>query len=300
MKFKKSLSAMMAAAVVAGVSVTPAFALEYNYTTGGDNGFYPSTSATADAIANSGKIVVGSDGTIQNNTSGNVTSGPLSSFELPVGEYPDSWGKETDIAIAQNSIFPNVLAPTTQMTNVHAPVQYDTGRINSSALPTPNQQSYYVGSTNGGATYYYANGALNGVPTKEAPMQAIDSDGAIGSLSIPSIGVNEKIYDGTSVDNMKKGLAHFNETAGWEGNIGLAGHNRGSYGVFQNISKLKVGDTMTYTTAYGTKTYKVVSIGTCSTTDTSGLVQDGTNKITMYTCVANRPDIKRKVVAVQV
>ena len=52
-----------------------------------------------------------------------------------------------------------------------------------------------------------------------------------------------------------------------------------------------------YTTAYGVRTYQVTSIETVSVYDTSGLAQDGTFKLTMYTCQANQPDVKLKVVA---
>ena len=58
-----------------------------------------------------------------------------------------------------------------------------------------------------------------------------------------------------------------------------------------------MGDTITYTTAYGTLTYVVSHVGTCATTDTSGLLQDGTNKLTMYTCKEGRPSVKLCVVA---
>lgn len=288
MNFKRSVSMVLAVAALSAPSVISAQALEYNYTSGVSQGFYQSTSVSTNAISDSGKIVVGSDGTIAANTSGNVTSSPLSALNLPIGEYPDSWGKETDVAIAQNTIFPNVLAPTTQMSNVRYPVQYDTGRINSAALPTPNQQSYYN------------NAYAAGVATKDAPMQALKADGTIAHLEIPAVGISESIYEGTSTQSMRKGLGHFAETSGWEGNVALAGHNRGSYGHLKNLKNVKVGDIMTYTTAYGTKTYRVVSVGTCKTTDTSGLVQDGSNKLTLYTCVENQPNIKRMVVAVQI
>ena len=139
-----------------------------------------------------------------------------------------------------------------------------------------------------------------GVTTQEAPMDKITSGGAIAKVEIPSIGVSELVYEGTSNESMRSGRGHFAETSGWEGNIGLAGHNRGTYGVFENLSSLKIGDLITYTTAYGVKQYKVMSISTCSATDTSGLLQDGTNKLTLYTCVANQPSIRRMVVAVQV
>ena len=55
----------------------------------------------------------------------------------------------------------------------------------------------------------------------------------------------------------------------------------------------------TYTTLYGTRNYVVSDISYCATTDTSGLLQDGTNKLTMYTCKANDPSVKLRVTAVE-
>ena len=49
------------------------------------------------------------------------------------------------------------------------------------------------------------------------------SDGSLGTLSIPAIGVSTKIYEGTGTDSMKKGAAHFEDTSIWDGNICLAG-----------------------------------------------------------------------------
>lgn len=54
---------------------------------------------------------------------------------------------------------------------------------------------------------------------------------------------------------------------------------------------------MYYTTAYGTRTYQVTCIDAVSVNDTSGLAQDGSYKLTMYTCKANQPELKLKVVA---
>src|SRR5699024_6243347 len=64
MKKNKLFATALAMMVMAGNCVIPAFALEYNYTTDPYDGFYKSTSADDDAIANSDTIVVGSDGTI--------------------------------------------------------------------------------------------------------------------------------------------------------------------------------------------------------------------------------------------
>ena len=41
---------------------------------------------------------------------------------------------------------------------------------------------------------------------------------------------------------MRKGIAHFDCTSGWTGNIGLAGHNRGSSASFAKLKDVQIGD----------------------------------------------------------
>lgn len=286
MKIYRFTSLTLALVLSIGMATVPAAALEYEFSSE-DSGqhFYQATTVGTDAAANSSTIIVGADGTIGTDESNMPSSSPLSVLNLPVGEYPDSWGSATDIAIAQNTIFPNAFAPTTQWSNIAGWVGYDTVKVSSGALPTGAEMNY-------GAIY----GTTNATAVNKMP--AITNGGAIAKLSIPSIGLNKYIYDGTSQYNMKRGIAHFDCTSGWDGNIALAGHNRPvSTAAFAKLKDLTYGDVIYYTTAYGMRTYQVSSIETCATTDTSGLLQDGTNKLTMYTCKMNQPDVKLKVVA---
>ena len=107
------------------------------------------------------------------------------------------------------------------------------------------------------------------------------------------------MYDGTETSVLNKGVGHFTCTGGWEGNVAFAGHNRSSKytAAFKNLKNVDYGNLVYYTTAYGTRTYMVTSIETVSVNDTTGLLQDGSNKLTMYTCIANQPSVKLKVVA---
>lgn len=276
---------LMTAAIASSLMITPASALEYDFSSDAPGAsFYQATAVGADAAADSGTIVVGVDGTIGTDEATMPSSSPLSALDLPVGEYPDAWGTATDIAIAQNTVFANAYAPPTQWTNVPGWTIYDTTNINSGALPTGNEEAI--------------NALNNSCVTALNPMPAITVGGAIGQLSIPSIGLTKYIYEGTSQSNMAKGIAHFESTSGWNGNIGLAGHNRpASWAAFAKLKDVNYGDLVYYTTAYGTRTYQVTGISTCATTDTSGLLQDGTNKLTMYTCKMNQPEVKLMVTA---
>jgi len=307
LNLKRALTLAAVSCLALSMSV-PAFALEYNFESDAPGRtFYQSTSTDQNYIADSGQIVVGMDGTVSSGVTGNVSSSPLSVLDLPVGEYPDAWGSATDVAIAQNSVYPNELGPTTQTVGIYIPTFTPT--VDSGALPTG--YNYLPAAVNGYGVYGVnshtgyavdANGNIlhgaMGVATNVSPMPTITKGGAIARLQIPSIGLNKYVYEGTTQSNMSKGIAHFDSTSGWTGNIALAGHNRPvSWAAFAKLKDVKLGDTVTYTTAYGTATYVVSNITTCATTDTSGLLQDGTNKITMYTCKANQPEVKLCVVA---
>ena len=328
---KNRIASLLLSAAIASSMMVPAFALEYNYGPA-DTGqeFFQATSVGTDAAADSGSIVVGSDGTIGTDEATMPTnSTPMSVQQLPVGDFPDSWGMATDVAIAQNTIYPNVLNATTQWSGIYGAVGYDNYDISSGALPTGYQQMIeslptlaavtpvyglanavpiYTGGTYG----YYAYGnylynPLNGAyyaystaATALTPMPKLnDSTTAIAKLSIPSVGMNKYVYEGTGSTPLSKGVGHFDCTPGWNGNIGLAGHNRNNSNTaaFQKLKDVEYGDLVYYTTAYGTRVYQVTSIDTVSVNDTSGLAQDGSYKLTMYTCKANQPDVKLKVVA---
>lgn len=127
----------------------------------------------------------------------------------------------------------------------------------------------------------------------------VRSDGSIGTIKIPSLGINMKVWEGETNESMAKGVAHYSSTTGWDGNIGLCGHNRGAKYVIGSIKDLKVGDTITYTTVYGTRTYAVSYVGTISNTDWSRLQATADNRVTITTCLANEPDYRVCVQAVE-
>lgn len=56
----------------------------------------------------------------------------------------------------------------------------------------------------------------------------IEDDIASWRIKIPKIGLDAPILDGTDDETLKKAVGHFSESSTWEGNIGLASHNRGS------------------------------------------------------------------------
>lgn len=115
------------------------------------------------------------------------------------------------------------------------------------------------------------------------------SDGSLGTLKIPSIGLTVKVYEGTGSAPLLKGAGHFTGTTAWDGNYCVAAHNRGVRNDFGRIHTLKAGDTITLTTPLGTRTYSVTSVSKVGVTDTSMLEATADNCITLFTCVENQP-----------
>lgn len=125
-------------------------------------------------------------------------------------------------------------------------------------------------------------------------------DGSIGTVSISRVGLKAKVYEGATDSSMAKGAGHYTGSGLYDGNIGLFGHNRGSNAFFAKLKNVKIGDTVTYKTSVGTKTYEVNFVGTIASTDFSYLNEMGDNRITMITCIANQPSLRLCVQAKEI
>jgi len=119
--------------------------------------------------------------------------------------------------------------------------------------------------------------------------EVLRDDGSIGTLKISEIGLNLKVFDGTTSTSMKKGVGHFVETSYWDGNIALAAHNRGVNNNFGKLKKLSKGDVITYKTELGTRKYEVYFVGQIGVTDLSRLSPSNENLLTLITCVEDQP-----------
>ena len=124
-------------------------------------------------------------------------------------------------------------------------------------------------------------------------------DGSIGTVKIPSLKINMKVWEGETAESMNKGLGHYSSTSAWDGNVAVCGHNRGSKYVIGSIKDLNQGDIITYTTIYGTRTYAVETVKIISNTDWSYLQSTADNRITLTTCLADHPESRVLVQAVE-
>lgn len=120
-------------------------------------------------------------------------------------------------------------------------------------------------------------------------------------IKIPKINVNAPIKTGTSQEILALAVGHFPESTKWNGNVALAGHNRGyRCNFFQNIKDLEIGDKIIYSTNQGERTYKVVLNKIIKQTDWTYLQETKDNRLTLITCVENMHDYRRCIQAVEV
>ena len=124
-------------------------------------------------------------------------------------------------------------------------------------------------------------------------------DGSIGTIRIPSLKIDMKVWEGETDASMKKGMGHYSSTSAWDGNAGFCGHNRGTKYAIGAIKDLKQGDAITYTTIYGTRTYTVTMVKIISNSDWSYLQSTSDNRITLTTCLADHPESRVVVQAVE-
>lgn len=116
-----------------------------------------------------------------------------------------------------------------------------------------------------------------------------DASGKMGTINIPSIGVSAGVYESLTdeMEAMTKGIAHFAETSGWDGNVGVCAHNwteSGNGAYFKNLDSVSKGDTITYATSLGTRTYKVVTKEIIAEDNFDYLARTDDNRLTLITC----------------
>ena len=254
------------------------------------------------------------------NAPGDQEYGKPTSFE-PVVTADGGAMKNEDLSKSAARIPPGFGTPTSYMLNTGeyltpnlVPSQMaGAGQVNGNVavvMPSSSGSTTAPGSTNAAAP-----GSTGGYPivdtsTSTSPTTSVGftevtsalyySDGSLGTLKIPSIGLSVGVYEGTDSAPLLKGAGHFTGTSIWLGNIPIAGHNRGVRNDFGKIHTLSPGDSITFTTKLGTRTYAVSAVTKVSVNDTSGLEPTAANQITLYTCVEDQPAYRWCVTAREV
>ncbi len=293
MKHINKIAALALSAVAALSMTAPAFAADYSYTTKAPQDYYGSTSY---------EDVYGS----QYNYGGrNVVD-----YDVPELEY--GLQSTTMTGVMERTILPGlqqVVASSAQAAYLSLPADAESSFTPLRLLSPQSLEGGFAGAP-------YGTGAGSGstVPViPETPQITVPStpaytsvqgmaykDGSIGTLKISKLGISVKVWEGETTTNMAKGVAHYSSTSAWDGNVGLAGHNRGGKFNIGAIKNLVAGDTITYTTMYGTRTYQVTSVKTIANNDWSYLQSTADNRITITTCLENHPESRVMVQAVEV
>ncbi len=119
----------------------------------------------------------------------------------------------------------------------------------------------------------------------------------VGEISIPGIGVELMVVQGSDKEALRKGPGHIEETQlpGAGGNFAVAG-DRVLYGApFLNLNEVGTGDEITVKMPYATFVYRVRESFIVTPDDVSVLQPVGYEAITLLTC--DPPwDIKQRIV----
>ena len=140
--------------------------------------------------------------------------------------------------------------------------------------------------------------------TEDVEQEVTEDDGfeedLIGSLKIEKINLNGTVKEGSTNEILRDYIGHIEETAKYDGNVGLAAHNRGNkYSYFARINELEPGDERVYTTKYGERKYIVDTKKEILETDWSNLEGTSDNRLTLITCIKNKVNQRLCVQAVQ-
>lgn len=183
---------------------------------------------------------------------------------------------------------------------------YDATSVDTTVISVPKNKTIGIRTIPNAVYNLNTSGLIQDVlpkfeyAEKTTLSDVLETDGSIGRLKINAIDLNLKVYEGTTETSMKKGLGHFISSDYYEGNVCIAGHNRGVNTNFGKLKKLEIGDKITYKTKLGSKNYKVTSIEKISADDFSKLTSTQQNKITLITCVENQPMLRLCVQAEEI
>ena len=256
---KHKLCAILSAVLLCALCVAPAHALEYAFAGADDYLFGRPTS----------------DDTICEWENPNVDRSKNTALIPPGFGTPTSYLPGSGVYLTPNLV-PGALSG---------------GLVNQTGSGYPTFGSGVTLDSNGFPTVDTGTGASS-IAFTEVTSDFYYSNGSLGTLKIPSIGLTVSVYEGTDSSALAKGAGHFENTSIWAGNCAIAGHNRGVRNDFGKIHTLSAGDIITLTTVLGTRTYAVSSVTKVSVNDVSGLEPSATNMITLYTCVMDQPEYR--------
>lgn len=152
--------------------------------------------------------------------------------------------------------------------------------VESSVVTTPSSNT--VADTKEQVTASLAS--LAGSITKDELYTSLPSKGEeFAKLSIPKLDITLPIYEGTTEEDLKKGVGHYSDSVlpGENDNSILSGHRDT---VFRNLDKLEKGDQLVITTSEHTFRYQIQKIRIVDKDDKTVIVPKPRATLTLTTC----------------
>ena len=130
-----------------------------------------------------------------------------------------------------------------------------------------------------------AVGVLSGTPT--AASSPVPQGFPLGTLSVPKLGLMTPILQGTSAEELNRGVGHYRITAlpGSKRTIAIAGHRTTHGRTFRHLDRLRRGDRITFTMWNGRKfVYEVMGSRIVRFDAWNILANKGYEKLVLTTC----------------
>ncbi len=118
-------------------------------------------------------------------------------------------------------------------------------------------------------------------------------------VSIPRLGLEQSIVQGTDPEALKQGVGQVDNNAipgGATGNVSLAAHNDVYGELFKNLDQMQVGDEFYIQTASQTFTYRVTGTDIVDPSDVHVMGDQGRPTATLISCYPYRVNSKRYIV----
>jgi sortase A len=284
---KKLISIFIAIIMFMSMSI-PALAHNYQFSSGANNSDVFGKSTSTDALVSHDPLT---DNTRRNKDaaynpppfgvgSGNIPTDQSSPYHENSRRQSGGTGGNFSMGVSYTPI--NTGGSVSPMSVSYAPIN------NSGSPPPPTAGANHDYSSMLPPTSVFSFDTLNIEPLYY-------EDGSIGTLHFPKLNLTVKVYEGETLENMRIGVGHFEFTSAWDGNVAIAGHNRGVPDAIGGIKNFVNGDRIIYTTRYGVRTYEMFNKQQISDTDYSLLGWSDTNILTLITCVENVPSMRLAV-----
>jgi sortase A len=129
----------------------------------------------------------------------------------------------------------------------------------------------------------FADLGLSSVASPDLTVPSLPSNGLLGRIEIPRLGLSVIVMEGTSATTLRRAVGHISGTAlpGRAGNVGLSGH-RDTH--FRPLKDIRNDDLITLTTLAGVFRYRVVSTSVVDPSRVDVLRAGQDEVLTLVTC----------------